>query len=186
MKRHIHPVTEEDMYTVSIEVEIELPENPSEDYIAAAEYNGFQLPDGPLLSGLPGALITSQELEDYAAFIESVKDLLTDYYNLQTYYHNVSEDNSHYFGLLAKDAAGNPIINFDFKLRVSNHPAHRSKQSQQHKSEQAAELKKVTKGKKTKPLTKSIIVNRETCANYTEAFIKVDKIVEEVVNVMRR
>lgn len=160
-----------------IEVEIEYFDTQAQGIqVTASEYKGFQIPDGPLLSGVPGAVIDSQALIDYEDFIESVTDLITDYYDLDIYYKNTSPDHSNYFGMLAKNAKGEIILDFDFTLRVSNHDPHRSAQSQQHKKERKAALNKITKNKKTKPITHSIIVNSEIYDTYIEAYADIDKL----------
>ena len=168
---------------VYIEVEIEyygpVP-------VAASEYRGFYVPDGPLISGLPNAVVDSQALVDYEDFIESVQDLITEYYELHIYYKNESKGLSHYFGILAKDVDGTIILDFDFNLRVSNHDPHRSTSSQKHKKERDIELKRLSEGKKPRPLTKSITVNSEEFENYMDAYLKVDSIIEHAVEIITR
>ena len=171
---------------ILVEVELELSEPIEQPDVAAASYKGFNVPEGPLLSGLPDAIADSQAIADYEAFIESVQDLITDYYDLKIYYKNSSPDHSYYFGMLAQDADGRTILDFDFTLRISNHPAHRSQQSQFNKKERKAELARLTDGKKTKPITKSIIVNKEVCKDYEEAYQLVDSTIESVVKIMKR
>ena len=144
------------------------------------------LPKGELMPAEKDALVNSQVLEDYHTFIETVEDLLVDYYDLHVFYKNTSPDNSFYYGMLANDGEGNVIADFDFTLRISTHPAKRSDTSQKHKKEKEAELLKLTKGKKLKPLRNSIVVNREEFTSYQEAYLKVDSIIEEAVKIMKR
>jgi len=187
MKKYI---TKADVTTIplhfDIVVDITYFDESSSDTVVATEYKGFQIPDGPLISGIPGAVLDSQALIDYEDFIESVTDLITDYYELDIYYKNTSSDHSNYFGMLAKNDKGEVILDFDFTLRVSNHDPHRSSQSQQHKKERKEALNKITKGKKTKPITHSIVVNSEIYNSYIEAYADIDKLIEGVVEVMKR
>ena len=154
--------------------------------VAASTYKGFQIPDGPLISGIPEAVIDSQALVDYESFIESVTDLITDYYELHIYYKNTSPDHSNYFGMLVKNDDGILLIDFDFTLRISNHNPHRSQQSQQHKKERKKALAEVTQGKKTKPITSHIEVNKENFDTYLEAYIAVDKLIGDTVEKMKQ
>ena len=117
----------------------------------------------------------SQIVLDYEDFIESVTDLITDYYDLHIYYKNNSDGYSHYFGLLAKDDNDNLIIDFDLSFRISSHPEHRSQ-----------ELKKLSSWEKTKPIVSSIKVNDEEFNNYFKAFEKVDELIGHAVDVMKR
>lgn len=185
MKRYIHSDSINSLEHIDIVVEIEYFYNGT-DRIAASEYKGFYVPDGPIISGLPDAVLGSQALQDYADFIESVQDLMTDYYGLHIYYKNESKDHSFYFGSVIKDDAGNVIADFDFTLRVSNHDAHRSNESQHNKKERQSKLSEVTHGKKTRPITRSIVVNDEKCKDYFEAYEKVDEVVSRAVEVMSR
>lgn len=186
MKRYIHPSTNIFPKVINIVVEAGWFDDGSGAGVAAATFNGKELPKGPLLPAEKDAIITSQMLEDYRSFISSVEELLTDYYKLHVYYKNNSEDNSFYFGIIAKNSDGSPVLEFNFTLRVSNHPAHRSPQSKEHKKEQKAELKKLVPNVDLKPLTKSILVNDKEFNNYEEAYEAVDKIIESVVNIMTR
>ena len=158
------------LVTFDIEVIIELGSG-TENTVAAATYNGFYIPEGELLPAEKDAVIDSQAYVDYEDFIESVEDLITDYFELHIYYKNKSKDFSRYFGMVVKDDEGNVVANFNFNLRISNHDPHRSKRSQQHKKESNEALAKITK-KKLQPITKSITINREKFVDYTEAYIR--------------
>lgn len=170
-----------------IEVDIYYFEEASQDsQITASEYKGFQIPEGPLLSGIPGAVLDSKALDDYRSFIDSVTGIIKDYYKLHIYYKNMSQYNSCYFGILAKNKKGDIILDFDFTLRISNHDPHRSKESQKFKKERKAALKKITKGKATRPITGSIKVNAERYDSYADAIIDIDETIEGAVKVMKR
>ncbi len=184
MKRYIRSNSDENIKHINIEVEIEIPH--PEGQVAAATYKGFNVPEGKLLPAEKDAIFDSQALEDYRAFIDSIEDLITDYYELNVFYKNNSPDNSFYFGMLAKDNNGNLLLDFDFTLRISTHPAHRTDQSQKHKKEKDAALAELTKGKKTKPLRKYILVNDKQYDDYIEAYLAVDKMIESQVEIMKR
>lgn len=159
-------------------------------YIAAATYKGFYIPDGELISGEKNAIIPPQALADYNAFIVSVEDLCIDYYGLELTYLNFSEDNSNYYNFIAKDAYGNPILKFRLRLRVSTHPAHRTKLQQQHKKEeeQSTELHRFTRGKKLTPYTIDYVLNKENTEikSYEDAFIQLDQRIQRAIEVMTR
>ncbi|MDO4406051.1 MAG: hypothetical protein Q4C07_02565 [Eubacteriales bacterium] len=120
----------------------------------------------------------SQIVVDYTDFIESVTDLITDYYNLKVCYKNKSENYSYYFGMLAKDSNNDIIMDFDFTLRISNHLPKRFKSSQEHKNKRKQDLKEFTGGRPTRPQTKSIIVNEKVFSNYMDAYEYTDKLVD--------
>ena len=181
MKKYVHDNVAN---PISVEVIIEYYD-PDATPVAASQYKGFEIPEGPLISGLPGVVADSQAVADYEAFIESVQDLITDYYGLEIYYHNSSKDFSHYFGMVARNEQGEIILKFDFTLRISNHQPHRSNQSQQHKKEKKEALNKLTNGRSLRPITKNIIVNKEECISYDEAYMKVDNLIERTVNIMK-
>ena len=144
------------------------------------------LPKGELMPAEKDVLIGSQVLEDYHAFIDSIEDLITDYYDLHIFYKNDSPDNSYYFGMLAKDDKGNILLDFDFTLRVSTHDPKRSEMSQKHKKEKKDKLLKTTGGKKTRPIRKYLTVNDVEFDSYEEAYLEVDKKIAAVVKVMKR
>lgn len=184
MKRYIHDDRYTSNFHFDIVVEIEYFDDTTR--VAASEYKGFYVPDGPVISGLPDAVLGSQALQDYADFIESVQALITDFYKLKIYYKNSLKDHSNYFGILAKNKDGSIIIDFDFTLRVSNHDPKRSKKSQKHKKEREAELKKLTDGKNTKPIRRNIVVNNERYTSYMKAYVDIDEAIEDVVSIMTR
>lgn len=159
--------------------------------VAAATYKGFEIPDGEVIPGDKDAILTDQIIADYEAFIESVEDLLTEYYGLELLYQGNSPDYSHYFSFLAKDKdTGKLYFKFRLRLRVSNHDSHRSKESQRHKKEETqtdAHKKLITDaGKKPKAYTKNVIVNNKECDTYEEAFIDIDEKVEQWIKIMKQ
>lgn len=158
----------------------------TDEFIAAASYKGFYVPEGSLLPEEKDAIIDSKAYNDYQDFIESIEDLCTDYFDLEIYYKNNSPDNSFYWGMLAKNSDESLIFDFDFTLRVSNHDAHRSNQSQKHKAEKRAKLAEIAKGKKTQPITRSIKVNKEEFSSWMDAYVAVSNLIEDVVKTMTR
>lgn len=187
MKRMIKSNIDHEVVKKHIDIEVEIDmNNLDEGPIAAATYKGFYIPEGPLLPQEKDAVIDSQALEDYHAFIQSVEDLLTDYYDLEVYYKNDSPDHSFYFGMLAKSKDGAILIDFDFTLRVSNHPAKSSPQSKYNKKQKAEALKTYTKGKRSQPVTRSIVVNENRFDSYSDAYLEVDKQVEDVVSILKK
>ena len=131
-------------FNIVVELECTSPDE------VAAE---FSTPEGPVTSGLSDVILDSQVLADYEAFIESIQDLIIDYYKLKIYHKN----SSNYFGMLAKNDAGEIILDFDFTLRIPIHSLHRN-----------------------------IIVNDTTFDSYEDAYAKVDTVIESVVAVMKR
>ena len=182
MKRYIKDERYQSNLHFDVVVEIEYFDD--NDEIAASTYKGFYIPDGPVIPGLPEAVVDSKAVQDYSDFIESVQALITDYYKLKIYYKNTSKDYSNYFGILAKNKDGSIIIDFDFTLRISNHNAKRSKQSQKHKKEKNKLLEDLTQGKTTKPIRKSIIVNNKEYSTYMQAYLVIDETIEEVATNM--
>lgn len=178
-----------DIQTISVIVNLQL--DYSDDVAAATYHKGdgdFAIPDGPLLPRDKEIKIdpNSQILEDYKSFITSVRGLLENYYELNVYYKNHSDDNSYYFGMLAKDDQGNNILDFDATLRLSNHPAHRTPESENNKKKQKELLLEETHGQKTRPLFTSILVNDEEFDNYLDAYQKVDEWIDHAVKIMKR
>lgn len=172
----------------NIVCEIEFPEGIEliDRSIAASTYKGFDIPEGPLLPADKDAAIDTQALDDYHSFVESVEGLLTQYYGLELYYKNDSEYNSFYYGMLAKNADGSILFDFDFTLRVSTHPAKRSKESQKAKKEQEAQLKQITNGDLTRPLRLSVVVNDKRFKDYMSAYLFIDKQVQSKIAIMKR
>ena len=156
--------------------------------VAAATYRGFSVPDGPVIDGTKGVVLSAQVIADYEAFIVSIEDLCTEYYGLKIIYQNASEDYSHYYSFLATDDEGNVKLKFRLRLRVSNHPAHRSKLSQKHKKEetQSPEYKKYVVGKPPQPLFRQILVNNQEYSNYVQAFADICNILDECMETLSK
>lgn len=154
--------------------------------IAASTYKGLPIPDSDLPSSLKDALNNSQVIADYMSFIESITELIEDYYDLKVYYTNTSDYLSGYFGALAKDDEGNFVLDVDISLRVSTHDPHRTEDSQKHKKERLKARKDLIGDVKLKPFTRDIRVNKETCRDYTEAYEKVDEAIVRAVEYSTR
>ena len=172
--------------TLNFDIEIILDVYPYGDLIAASEYKGYMFPDGELPPAGDDVEWSEQITADYNDFLETLEDLLTDYYGFHVYYHNLSKDHSKYLGMLAKDDKGKLILNFNFTFRVSNHDPHRSKESQYNKKKAKQELAKITKGKRLKPTNLCVIVNKEEFDSYDEAIAHIDRKVEYKLKFMRK
>ena len=167
-------------------VDVIFDNNP---YIAAATYKGLYVPDGELISGDKDAELPAEVVADYNAFVVSVEDLCIDYYGLELTYLNFSEDLSNYYNFIAKDQNGNPVLKFRLRLRVSNHPAHRTKSRQHNKKEEetSEELLRFTKGKELKKYTIDFVVNNKTkYESYLDAFIELDNRIARAVEVLTK
>mgnify|MGYP007070061986 CR=1 FL=1 len=79
MKRYIKSSVNTDCLKFNIIFDIELPyttDDLSNRKIAASNYKGFDIPDGPLIPSEKDALIDTQILADYHSFVESISALL--------------------------------------------------------------------------------------------------------------
>lgn len=160
-----------------------------DSYVAASTYKGLYVPDGDIISGDKDAELPPEVVADYNAFIVSVEDLCIDYYGLELTYLNFSDDLSNYYNFLAKDEYGNPILKFRLRLRVSNHPAHRTKLQQQNKKaeESSEELLRFTHGKKLKKYSVDFVVNDKTkYESYMDAFVALDNLISRAIEVITR
>ena len=176
---------------MEFEITVDISPKYSAEEIAAAMYKGFRIPDGAVIPGVKDAVFTDQIIVDYEMFIESVEDLLEEYYGLILFYENKSSDYSNYYSFLAKDKeSGKIYFKFRLRLRISNHPAHRSTNSQKHKKEETTsdKYKDLTKGisRDPRPYTKSIVVNDEIYDSYETAFVDIDAQIAQWVEVMRK
>ena len=187
MKRYVY--AKEDNVDLNIDVVFDVSLNYA-DGVAAATYKGFNVPDGPLMPSEKDAVIDSQAYADYESFIESVKSIITDYYGLKIYYENISPYGSFYYGALATNSDNSFILKFRVIFRISTHNAHRSDESQRHKKDEEAAVKKFTSISQNKRLprviSKSIIVNDKEFESYFHAIEAVDTIIEDAVEVMER
>lgn len=184
MKRYIHSSTTEEPVTETIRIVVDVDFSLIKE--VAASRRGVKLPTGKLLPAEKDALIDSQVLADYHAFIETVRDLIADYYNLHIYYKNSSDDNSFYFGFLAKNSDGSFLLDFEATIRISNHDPHGTPQADHAKKEQNEELMKLTDGVRPRPWRKNIIVNDREFSSYEEAYDQVDSIVQRAVQVLEK
>lgn len=174
--------------TVKIDVifNVELVYQEGNDEIAAATYRGIEIPEGELLPAEKDAIVHSQAYRDYHSFIDSVEELLMDYYELEVYYKNESDYNSFYYGLLAKDNDNSLLFDFTLHLRVSTHEAHRTQESQRNKKKEKQALNQLSKGKKVRVISSNVIVNRDEFSSYIYAIGQVDDIVKDAIDVMTR
>ena len=187
MKRYVYAREDNIDFNVDVVFDVALDYASS---IAAASYKGFDIPDRPLMSSEKDAILDSQAYADYESFIESVKGIMTDYYGLKIYYENISPYGSFYYGALATNSDDSFILKFRVTFRISTHGAHRSDESQRHKKDEEAAVKKFTSISQNKRLprviSKSIIVNDKEFESYFHAIEAVDTIIEDAVEVMER
>lgn len=189
MKRYIKASQTDTSYHFDIIIEGGYDDS---NEVAAATYSKsdhmFILPDGalPLADDKTPIDPNSPLATDYSDFVESITSLLEEYYDLHIYYKNDSVFLSNYFGILAKNSDGSLIFDFDFRLRIATHDRQtKTKASEQHKKEQAAELQKLT-SKKLKPIVRSILVNDQRFDNYLDAFVFIDAEIERIVQILKR
>lgn len=172
-------------YEFDIEVVVEL----GSDYVAASEYKGFNLPDGPLISNDRSKAVTEQMEQDYEDFIDAVTSLLEDRYNMLVVIHDSYPDYSNYYNVLARDQEGNLLFKFRLKLRISTHKAKRSHGSQKHKKDETKvpEWDEILQGRPMPEIyPKTIFVNSEQFPTYEQAFMHVEDVVEHCLEVMTR
>lgn len=155
--------------------------------VAAAEYKGYQIPDGPLMPADKNAKISQQQIIDYETFIEDIEDMLKEHHDLKLVYQNKSEDYSNYYSFLALNDKGEPVFRFRLRLRVSTHDPHRTKEQQKEEVKEEQAVARYLNGKKPQKMTKIIIVNDESeYTDYLDAFVSICDVVDHAVEVMRR
>lgn len=188
MKRYVRLNSNDGTVKVEVIFEVELMPDETGGQVAAATYEGIEIPEGELPPADKDVIMNSQVYSDYIAFIESVEDILVDYYELNIYYKNKSDYDSFYWGCLAKDDNGNLLFDFEVTLRVSTHPAHRTKESQNKKKVQKQELAKISSKKRVKNIRIDVVVNNESVDfdSYLDAIEYLDKRLEKAVEIMKR
>lgn len=180
MKRYIN-ASFENMIHINIFVSID---QLSSDLIVASTYKDINVPDGPVISGVRGSEYTTEEIERFHEFMDSVKELIEGFYHMEIYYKHESNYLSNYFGMLAKDKDGLIVIDFDFTLRIATHLARRTDQSKKEKKKQENQLKDRIGGEKTKPMRDFIEVNGEKYPSYIKAFAAIDEIIADANETM--
>lgn len=154
-----------------------IPKYTTEE-IKSAIHKGF-LPDGEVISGLRSAIITYQIEVDHYSFIESVEDLLTEYYELELLHNGEPYNYSYHYVLRAKDKKDDKVyFNFSFRLRINNQPEVRTETL--NNNELAKDISKCRQS-----YYKRIYVNNVVYNTYEDAFIDIDTQVEHQVNDMR-
>ena len=185
MKRYIRTSTDNNV--TNIEVTFGALLSIETTQVAATSYKGHEIPEGKLPPADKKALLNSQVYQDYLAFLEAIDEIIFDY-DLKIYYENESETNSLYRSGLAKDSKGDILLKFAVHIRVSTHPAHRTKESQKNKKEERAELTKLAGKKKVTPLPINVVVNdkAEDFASYLDAIVYFDERLAHAVEIMKR
>lgn len=186
MKRYIRSTTEENILKIEVVFNVDISTITDEN-IAAATYKGHEIPEGELPPADKKAVMNSQVYRDYKAFIKAVEEIVSDY-DLFIYYKNQSKYNSFYWSGLAKDADGEPLIDYTMRLRVSTHDAERTKQSQKRKKDEKKELMKISKGKRVTPMPIDAVINNKSTQfdSYLDAIAWIDEHIEHAVEVMTR
>ena len=185
MKRYVKSTTIITPLVISVIFDIELVDDTST--IAAVSYKGHIIPEGELPPADKNAIVNSQIWSDYQSFIEAVEDIIEDY-DLDVYYKNNSDYSSFYWSALAKDSSGKDILDFTVRMRVSTHPAHKTKQSQENKKAEKAELAKIAGKKRVAPLPIIVVVNDESeeFMSYLDAIAYLDMAIAHAVEIMIR
>lgn len=185
MKRYIK--SQSVVYPIKVEVIFDIELSSSDSEIAAATYKGHEIPEGALPPADKKVIVNSQVWSDYQAFIEVIEDFIEDY-DLHVYYKSKSNYNSFYWSALARDDEGNDLIDFTVRIRISTHPAHRTKQSQVNKKEEKAQLAKLTRNKKVNSLVVIVVINNESeeFNSYLDAIVHLDEELSHAVEIMTR
>lgn len=183
MKRYINS---KETTTPKLNIVVEVEFLNSNESVSAAKFNPENFKDSKLPPAAKDALIDTQVLADFHAFVETLEDLLKDYFELSLYYKNDSPYNSFYFGALAVDDNGNYIIDCEATIRVSTHTAHRTSESQREKALQKAKLKSLIGDKRMEPVRRSIIINDIEFDNYEDAYTEAFEKIKSAANVLNR
>ena len=183
--------TESNNSIMEFDINVDIVPKYTDEEIESSIYKGFTIPDGEVIPETKCDRFSDEIEADYAAFVESVEDLLTEYYGFELYYENKQGQHSKYFSFLAKEKeTGKIYLKFRLRLRVSNHDAHRTDASQSHKKEETEteKYKELTKNapRVPRPYTKNILVNSTMFNSYEEAFIDVDEKIEKWIEVMKK
>ena len=188
MKKYISAVTE---FPVDFNIEVVLfPKNSITSMpVAAAEYKGYQIPDGEFMPADKDIKVSAQQIIDYETFIDDIESMLKEHHELKLVYKNKSDDYSNYYSFLALDEDGNLLFRFRLRLRVSTHDPRRSSAQKAQIAEEEKAVAEYLKGRKKKPdkMTKIIIVNDESeYDSYLDAFVDICDIVDNAITKMRR
>lgn len=181
MKRYVKENSE--LFDLKVIVEIGFV---SEAEPVAASYYPEKFRDSELPPAAKDALIDSQVLADYHAFVETLEDVMTDYFGLELYYKNDSPYNSFYYGALAVNNEGDYILDCEATIRISTHDPHRTPESEREKAKQKAKLKEITNGARLQPVRKNIVINDNEFSNYDDAYEFAFSQVERAATVLNR
>lgn len=155
--------------------------------VAAAEYKGYQIPEGSFMPADKKVKPSEQQIIDYRTFIQDIESMLSDHHELQLIYKNKSANYSNYYSFLALNDKGEPVFRFRLRLRVSTHDPHRTKEQQKEEVKEEKAVARYLNGKKPQKMTKIIIVNDESeYIDYLDAFVAICDVVDHAVEVMRR
>lgn len=172
------------MKTFNIQV-IYYFEDDDFDIAASTRLNPSDFPSSNVISTALFNDLSDQEIADYESFVETIEDLLVEYYDFEIVYSSESKYLSHYYVLLAKDNDGNIIFKFRLKLRVSNHLAKRTPNQKKRKAEERKAVSSYLKGKKVKPMNKDMIVNNTKYSSYYDAYVHIDDEIQKALKIMK-
>lgn len=181
MKRYIKE--NNNLFRLRVVVEVEFL---SEAESVAASYDSERFNNSELPPAAKDALIDSQVLADYHAFVETLEDVMTDYFGLELYYKNDSPYNSFYYGALAVNDEGDYILDCEATIRISTHDPHRTSESEKEKAKQKAKLNEIAKGKRLQPVRKNIVINDKEFSNYEDAYEFAFSQIERAASVLNR
>ena len=189
MKRYITSAQDNERIKLNFNVEVVfgIIEQSAENIAASLDSVPDKVPKSKLPHVVKNVPLGPQAQADFDAFIECVEELMEDYYDLHVYYRHRSKYHSRYYTCAAKDKNGMLIVDFKVKIRIATHEAHESSQADYNKKkEKEAELN-LTKGVKLKPLLIKLQCNdeNEDVETYDQAYLWIDKRIEEKVSIMR-
>lgn len=176
--------SESDNSVMEFDINVEIIPKYTTEEMEDAINKGGEISDVIVSFGLKAAVITYQIEPDYEAFIESVEDLLTEYYGLELFYEHNQNERSKYYSFLAKEkTSGKVYYIFSLCLGISYPPANRTEASQELRieatdTESDKELKKDI-SKDRKPYLLIIAVNNKQFDSYEAAFVDMDEKIEK-------
>lgn len=176
---------------IDIEVFVDHPlihvdEESDSEIAAAVDLSKYNVPKGPVISRMKDLVFASME-DDFESFVEMVEDLCEEDYGLILTYKNANSDHSHYYNYLVKDENNTIIATMRIRLRISNHPAHKTPDQRRHKKEEleSPKLRDLLTDEQIRSLgshTISILVNDKKYSTYDDAFEEINRAIERAVN----
>lgn len=156
----------------NIEVEI-IPKYSTEEMKAAMKKSNWTTDD--VICGIRKAVFTYQIKVDYEAFIESLQDLMTEYYGFIVTAVSESGQSPYDYSISAADKNNEICYIFRLNLRISE-----NKESMFQSKGKCDELIKDI-SKDPRPYTKIITINNENYDSYEKAFVDIVEQIEESI-----